>query len=159
MQRWVAAVAYHGAGYSGWQRQPDRVTVQGCVEQALSIVADHPVAITCAGRTDSGVHALGQIIHFDSPAKREAKHWLLGVNTHLPSTIQLLWVRPVVVDFDARFSATARHYIYVIDNATVPNPLYREHALWVGRPVDTAQLAQVGGNWLGEQDFSSFRDS
>lgn len=159
MQRWVAAVAYHGAAYSGWQRQPDAVTVQGCVEQALSAVADHAITVTCAGRTDSGVHAQGQIIHFDSEAKRDSRQWLLGVNTHLPSTIGLLWVIPIMADFDARFSATARHYIYVINNSQVPNPLMREHALWEGRSLDCDVLAQVGVSWLGEQDFSSFRDS
>src|SRR3990172_10613494 len=114
--RIALGVEYDGSAFYGWQVQPGLRTVQACVEQALSKVADHPVQVVTAGRTDTGVHAAGQVIHFDSTAARSIRSWVFGANTHLPKDISITWAQEVGDDFHARFSATARHYRYVILN-------------------------------------------
>src|SRR5919108_6131725 len=113
MPRFAVGLEYDGRAYSGWQFQPGLETVQHVVQQAFSRVADAPVECTCAGRTDAGVHALAQVVHFDSDAARSERAWRLGANTYLPGDVSVLWVREVPPQFHARYSATARSYRYV----------------------------------------------
>jgi tRNA pseudouridine38-40 synthase len=155
--RVACAVEYDGAAFSGWQRQEHARSVQAAVERALSLVADHPVQVCCAGRTDAGVHATWQVIHFETDAKRSQRSWLLGANSNLPDDVRLLQVQPVDERFHARFSATARSYRYVILNRAVPSALLRQRVTWEHRRLDVPEM-QRGGNYLvGEHDFSSFR--
>jgi tRNA pseudouridine38-40 synthase len=155
--RIACAVEYDGAGFSGWQRQDHARSVQAAVEQALSRVADHPVQVSCAGRTDAGVHATWQIIHFDTDAVRSERSWLLGTNSHLPDDVRIVQVQPVDDDFHARFSARARSYRYVIFNQEVPGALLRRRVTWERRPLDIARMQQGAHYLVGEHDFSSFR--
>ncbi len=112
--RYALGIEYDGSGFFGWQTQREEPTVQATLEQALSRVANHPVSVVCAGRTDTGVHAWCQVIHFDSDADRDDRSWLLGINSNLPETVAVVWLRRVSDDFHARFSALARSYHYVI---------------------------------------------
>ena len=114
--RYALGIEYDGKKYCGWQRQKSVISVQQKVEQALSKIADEPIEVICAGRTDTGVNATNQVIHFDTTKKRKDIAWTLGVNTHLPSDIAVTWVKAVSDDFHARFSATARRYRYIIYN-------------------------------------------
>ncbi len=155
--RFACAVEYDGAGFSGWQRQDHARSVQEAVEKALSFVADHAVQVTCAGRTDAGVHATWQIIHFDTRAERSLRSWQLGANANLPADTRLLRVQPVADDFHARFSAQARRYRYVILNREVPSALLRQRVTWEHRPLDVECMAAGAQHLLGEHDFSSFR--
>ncbi len=148
---------YDGAGFAGWQRQPGQRTVQQAVEAALSRVADHPVEVTCAGRTDAGVHASGQVIHLDTTAARDDRAWLLGGNSHLPADVSVGAARRVADDFHARFSAVRRSYLYRIVNRTTRPALARGVAWWVHRPLDAARMAAAAATLIGEHDFSSFR--
>lgn len=159
MSRYAAALEYHGAGFCGWQSQPQARNVQDCVESALSRVADHAIAATCAGRTDAGVHACGQVIHFDSDAARDVSAWQRGGNCYLPADVKLQWVRPVSDDFHARFSAQRRYYTYCILNRAQPSALYRDLFCWVYRPLNLAAMHRAAQLLLGEHDFSSFRSA
>src|SRR3954463_10888633 len=116
MARIAAGLEYDGRAYSGWQFQPGLTTVQDAVQVALSRVAASPVECTCAGRTDAGVHAFGQVVHFDSNAARSERAWRLGANTYLPADVSVVWVREVAAHFHARYSALARSYRYFIFN-------------------------------------------
>jgi tRNA pseudouridine38-40 synthase len=155
--RFACAVEYDGGGFSGWQRQDHAPSVQAHIERALSFVADHPVQVGCAGRTDAGVHATWQVIHFDSGAERTVRSWLLGANANLPDAVRVLEVRPVSSDFHARFSAQARRYRYVILNRDVPGALLRERVAWEHRPLDAERMREGARHLVGEHDFSSFR--
>ncbi len=155
--RIACAVEYDGAVFCGWQRQQNAPSVQACVEQALARVADHPVTVGCAGRTDTGVHATWQIIHFDTEARRSERSWLLGANSHLPREVRMVRVQQVDETFHARFCAQARSYRYVILNREVPSALLRRRTTWERRPLDVARMQQAGAYLLGEHDFSSFR--
>ena len=156
--RVAVGVQYDGAGFQGWQAQrPDVRTVQAVVERALSRVADHPLRLTCAGRTDAGVHAVGQVVHFDATAARSARNWLLGGNAHLPTDVSLSWVRQVPDDFHARFSALGRRYRYIILNQSQRSALWRGRATWHYRPLDVERMAAAGQALIGEHDFSAFR--
>jgi tRNA pseudouridine38-40 synthase len=155
--RLACAVEYDGASFSGWQRQDHARSVQAAVEKALSFVADHAVQVSCAGRTDAGVHATWQIIHFDTYAERSPRSWLLGANANLPDDVRLLWVQPVDDDFHARFSAQARIYRYVILNRDVPSALLRQRVTWEFRRLNVELMAVGAQHLLGEHDFSSFR--
>jgi len=148
---------YHGANYLGWQRQKDGPTIQGRVEEALSKVANAEIQVHSAGRTDTGVHALHQVIHFETGVEREPRSWVLGGNVHLPVDISLLWARPVPDTFHARFSATGRTYHYLILNRTARPGLYSGMATWDHRPLDEQRMQEAAGCLLGEHDFSSFR--
>lgn len=159
VRRFAAAVEYNGSCFHGWQRQAHCSSVQGAVEEVLSSVADSPVALTCAGRTDTGVHATNQIIHFDTAARREPRNWLLGANTRLPDAVRLHWVAEVPGQFHARFSATARTYRYVISNETVRPALFRSMVTWCKEPLDAAAMEAAAQHLLGENDFTSFRSS
>ena len=157
MTRYVCAVEYDGAGFCGWQRQDHAPSVQARVEQAISKVANHAVKVVCAGRTDTGVHATWQIIHFDSDASRSDRSWLLGTNANLPDGVCLLSAQPVDSEFHARFSAQSRRYRYVILNRGVPSALLRHRVCWQHRPLDTGLMQQGADLLVGEHDFSSFR--
>ncbi|MEJ2345508.1 MAG: tRNA pseudouridine(38-40) synthase TruA [Gammaproteobacteria bacterium] len=142
---------------SGWQAQPGSRTVQGVVEQAVSTVANHPVGVVCAGRTDSGVHAVGQVIHFDTHAERRPRSWALGCNVNLPRDVTVLWARPVAEDFHARFGAVRRSYRYAILNRMTRPAVLRDRVCWHHQPLDVAPMALAGAHLEGEHDFSSFR--
>jgi tRNA pseudouridine38-40 synthase len=158
-RRLAVGIEYDGGGYCGWQQQSDAASVQVALEQALSRVADQPVHLVCAGRTDAGVHARAQVAHFDTDAQRSARAWLLGTNSYLPRDISLHWAAPVGADFHARFSALARSYRYLILNRDTRSALAHGRALVVHRPLDVAAM-QAGAQWLiGEHDFSAFRSS
>jgi tRNA pseudouridine38-40 synthase len=157
MPRFAAGLEYDGRAYSGWQYQPGLRTLQDEVQRALSRVADSPVATVCAGRTDAGVHASGQVLHFDSDAARSERAWRLGANTYLPSDVSLLWVREVPDQFHARFSATARSYRYFILNRDSRPALAAGRATWERRPLDAARMHDCAQVLVGEHDFSAFR--
>ena len=157
MNRIAACIEYRGTQYNGWQRQKHSVSVQEALETAISQVADEPVTVIAAGRTDAGVHAIGQIIHFDTASKRTPYEWLRGVNSALPDDISLFWVQPVPDEFHARFSATSRSYRYVILNRKV-NPSYL-HGLvsWYHQDFDIPAMQEGASMLVGRHDFSAFR--
>jgi tRNA pseudouridine38-40 synthase len=157
MTRFVCAVEYDGTGFCGWQRQDHSPSVQACVEQALSKVADHAVKVVCAGRTDTGVHATWQVIHFDSDASRSNRSWVLGTNSNLTDGVCLLSAQPVDAEFHARFSAQSRRYRYVILNRSVSSALLRHRVSWQHRSLDASLMQQGADLLVGEHDFSSFR--
>jgi tRNA pseudouridine38-40 synthase len=157
MMRIAAGIEYDGTAYNGWQRQLSGTGVQTVIEQALSVVADGPVEVTCAGRTDAGVHAAGQVGHFDTEADRTTRGWLLGANSNLPDDVNLTWVAPVDAAFHARFSALSRSYRYLILNRLVRSSLYRRRAWWVHRPLDADRMHEAAQSLVGEYDFSAFR--
>ncbi|HEU5137358.1 MAG TPA: tRNA pseudouridine(38-40) synthase TruA [Steroidobacteraceae bacterium] len=157
MPRFAAGLEYDGRAYSGWQYQPGLQTVQDAVQRALSRVADAPVACVCAGRTDAGVHALAQVVHFDSAAVRSERSWRLGANSYLPNDVSVAWVREVPEQFHARFSATARSYRYVIFNRDSRSALAAGRATWERRPLDAARMHAAAQVLVGEHDFSAFR--
>lgn len=150
-------IEYDGTAYNGWQRQRTGQGVQAFVEKALSVVAASPVEVTCAGRTDTGVHATAQVVHFDTEAERSDRGWLLGANSNLPDDINVCWVRPVSDDFHARYSASARHYRYLILNRLVRSSLLRQRAWWVYDSLDANRMQTAAEYLLGEHDFSAFR--
>jgi tRNA pseudouridine38-40 synthase len=156
--RVAAGIEYDGSNFCGWQLQKDAVrTVQGEVEAALSRVANHPVRIHCAGRTDTGVHATGQVIHFDTEAQRDERAWVFGANANLPKDVVVLWAKPVDEAFHARFSATRRAYRYVIFTREVRPTFLAGRVTWHYHELDTARMQQAGNLLLGEHDFSSYR--
>lgn len=155
--RIAAIIEYDGSRFSGWQLQDRQQTVQGCVEQALSRVADHPVRVTAAGRTDAGVHALGQVIHFESDAQRSSHAWVRGANSDLPAAVALLWSGIVDPAFHARFTATGRHYRYLILNRAVRPTYLAGRVTHEYRPLDIARMQAAARHLLGTHDFTSFR--
>lgn len=155
--KYAAIVEYDGCLFSGWQRQSHVPSVQAAVERAISAVANHPVLVFCAGRTDAGVHALGQVIHFESDAKRSLRSWQLGVNANLPSTISIKKVVTVGGDFHARFSARQRSYRYVINNEAARSALLANRAVWIFSPLDENLMAEAARYLLGRHDFTSYR--
>ncbi|MGB5589495.1 MAG: tRNA pseudouridine(38-40) synthase TruA, partial [Gammaproteobacteria bacterium] len=155
--RLVLGIEYDGSRFSGWQSQIGERTVQGVLEQAISEVADHPVALVCAGRTDAGVHAVEQIAHFETSAERPERAWTLGVNSNLPGDVSISWVRPAPPDFHARFSARSRSYRYWIMNSPLRPALLRHRAWWVRRSLDAMSMNQAAGLLMGAHDFSAFR--
>ena len=152
-------VQYDGSQYYGWQHQPGLRTVQGVLEKSIAKVAANTVSVTCAGRTDTGVHGMNQVVHFDSPIERPLKSWIYGTNSHLPKDVVVTWVKEVDDDFDARFSATARRYRYIIYNHTVRSAHMRGFVTWHYHHLDATLMHQEAQVLLGEQDFSSFRSS
>jgi len=153
----VAGVEYLGSRYAGWQLQAERPSVQAALEAALSSVANHPVTTICAGRTDAGVHAFGQVVHFDSGAAREPRAWALGSNARLPPDVSVRWVRSVSSDFSARFSAVSRRYRYVIHNSRTRSALLAERVNWLNYPLDAEAMDRAAQALRGENDFSAFR--
>ncbi|ORU93030.1 MAG: tRNA pseudouridine(38,39,40) synthase TruA [Cycloclasticus sp. symbiont of Bathymodiolus heckerae] len=156
--KFALGVEYDGSRYHGWQRQKTTSqTVQGHVEKALSVLASHSVAVVCAGRTDAGVHAYEQVVHFESDKQREMHQWVLGANTNLPADIRVIWIQPVCDDFHARFSAAARYYRYEILNRWVKSALHRNHVTTIFQPLDEALMQQGADYLIGKHDFTSFR--
>lgn len=159
MQRYAASVQYQGTRFHGWQSQKGLPTVQEAVESALSCVANHPLGVVCAGRTDRQVHATGQVIHFDSDSPRELIAWHRGANANLPPDIAINWVRPVPPEFHARFSAIAREYRFVLYNSPTRPATLHNHLTWECRQLDVEAMQSAAHYLLGEHDFSSFRGS
>jgi tRNA pseudouridine38-40 synthase len=157
VQRIAVGIEYDGGAYAGWQAQPALSTVQQITEQALAGVAAGPVSLTCAGRTDAGVHALGQVAHFDTEAQRSARSWVLGANSALPRDVSLSWAHVVPAHFHARYCAESRTYRYLILNRLARAALYASRAAWVHRPLDHERMAQGAARLIGEHDFSAFR--
>ena len=155
--KFAAGLEYDGADFFGWQSQSHARNVQDCVEAAFSRVADHQVKVTCAGRTDAGVHATGQVVHFESRARRDTEAWRRGVNSHLPHDVRVRWAREVGDDFHARFSALRRRYRYVILNAPAPSALLRRLSGWECRPLEAEAMNEAGQTLVGEHDFSAYR--
>ena len=155
--RIALGIEYDGTAYNGWQRQRTGDGVQAHVEKALSRVANEPVEIVCAGRTDTGVHATGQVVHFDTQSERSERGWLLGANTNMPDDIAVTWAQPVADDFHARFSALTRSYRYVILNSLVRSALNRHRAWWVYQPLDSECMHTAAQAIVGKHDFSAFR--
>lgn len=155
--RLALGVAYRGQAYHGWQSQPDGKTVQDALEAALSAFADGPVRTVCAGRTDTGVHALNQVVHLDTPLRREPFSWVRGTNRYLPADIAVQWCQPVAEGFHARNSARGRRYRFVVLESAVRPSL--EHGLvgWVFRPLDGEAMRAAAACLIGEHDFSAFR--
>jgi tRNA pseudouridine38-40 synthase len=156
-RRIAALVEYDGSDYAGWQSQAHAASLQDAVETALSFVAGHRVVAICAGRTDAGVHAAGQIIHFDTRALRTARAWVLGANTRLPPAIALQWAGEVAAGFHARHTAQRRIYRYYIMNRSARPALHRLRMAWVHRPLDAPAMQDAAQALLGEHDFSAFR--
>lgn len=156
-QRFAAGLEYDGSDFFGWQTQSHARSVQYVLNAALGVVANEPVTTAAAGRTDAGVHAWGQVVHFDTAAHRSLRSWLLGVNSNLPPDAALQWVREVPGDFHARYSATARTYCYVILNREVRSALDRNRAWSLRGELLEGRMATAAAHLLGEHDFSAFR--
>lgn len=156
-QRIAACVEYCGVNYCGWQFQLNADSVQAQVERAISRVANHDIRVIAAGRTDSGVHGSGQVIHFDTTQRRDGETWVRGVNAYLPSDISLLWAQPVELSFHARFSALQRSYRYVILNRAMSPSYLHARVAWHPLPLAVARMQQAAAALLGRHDFSAFR--
>ena len=150
-------VEYDGTHFCGWQQQPQLRTVQGELERALSLVADATITAVCGGRTDAGVHAHGQVAHFDTDVRRSMRAWVLGTNAHLPRQASVSWVRPVPQFFHARYSALRRHYRYSILNRAARSAMHEGRTTWIHAPLDTERMQASAVHLLGEHDFSAFR--
>ena len=148
---------YEGITFHGWQSQPDGNTVQDAVERALSAVAAERINTIAAGRTDAGVHALGQVVHFDTTAIRPLSAWVRGCNAHLPPAVAVRWASQVDGNFHARFSARARRYRYVLLNHSVRPALMHDRVGWHHAPLDIESMRRAMKHLVGEHDFSSFR--
>ena len=157
MGRIAIGIEYDGAAFHGWQQQPHSTSVQQTVQEALSRVADSSVELTCAGRTDAGVHARAQVAHFDTVAARDPRAWLLGANSALPASVNLRWVVPVADDFHARYRALRRCYRYLLLNRPTRSALAAGRALVVYPPLDTEAMRAAAADLIGEHDFSAFR--
>ncbi len=155
--RIAAIVEYDGSGFSGWQLQADSRTVQGVVEQALARVADEPIRVITAGRTDTGVHACEQVIHFDTNRERSSYSWVRGANSNLPKDVALLWAHEVDPSFHARFSATGRHYRYIILNRPVRPTYLAGRVTWEYRALDAERMQRAAAFLVGTHDFSAYR--
>ena len=155
--RIALGIEYDGSGFCGWQSQPDGRTVQDVLQLALSQIAGESVSIIAAGRTDTGVHALEQVIHFDTQAARPLSAWVRGVNSHLPSNVAVLWAQAVDEEFHARFSAQARSYRYYLFCRPVRSALQHGKVGWYHQPLDVNLMQQAAQYLLGEHDFSAFR--
>lgn len=157
--RLALGISYRGQAYQGWQSQPDGNTVQDRLEGALSSFAASPVRTFCAGRTDTGVHALNQVVHTDAPVERENISWVRGTNRHLPADIAVQWCQPVSSDFHARYSALGRRYVYLLlESATRPS-LEAGAVGWIFRPLDGRAMQTAAARLCGEHDFSAFRSA
>lgn len=157
MTRIAIGIEYDGTGYVGWQRQESGIGVQQRVEESIAAVANHPVEAVCAGRTDAGVHAAGQVAHFDSDAERTMRGWLLGINSNLPDDINVTYATTVDDGFHARFTAVSRTYCYLILNRLVRSGLHRHRAWWVHDPLDADRMNRAAQHLVGKHDFSAFR--
>lgn len=160
MPRIALCVSYDGSGWHGWQTQPGGQTLQDTLEKALSaFLATPAVATICAGRTDTGVHALQQVVHLDTDAVRRDESWVRGLNAHLPASMSVQWAQAVAADFHARFDARARTYFYVLRSAPVRSPMLHSRVGWVHDRLDDQSMRDAARRLLGEHDFSAFRSS
>ena len=157
MTRIALGLEYDGTDFVGWQLQRDGRTVQAEVQRAVGHVAGSPVVVHGSGRTDTGVHADAQVVHFDTAASRAPRQWVLGVNANLPADIAVKWAAPVSDAFDARRAALWRRYRYTILQQPVRSARWRRRTWWVREPLDRARMTQAAVAWLGENDFSAFR--
>jgi len=157
--RIALGVEYDGQPYCGWQSQPEGLTVQDTLQSALSRIASAPVAIIAAGRTDTGVHALEQVVHFDTQVERPLTAWVRGVNALLPESIAVRWAHPVPEEFHARFSARGRSYRYLLFNCATRSAVQAGKAGWFHAPLDMAAMQAASQCLLGAHDFSAFRAS
>ena len=157
--RIALGIEYEGSAFCGWQTQPSGCAVQDALERALAEIAGGPVATVCAGRTDAGVHALAQVVHFDADAERPESAWVRGVNALLPDGAAVLWARPVGDGFHARYAARERRYRYVLLNHPVRPALERARVGWFHLPLDIERMRAAAQPLLGERDFSAFRSA
>ena len=157
--RIALGLEYEGSSFLGWQTQPGGGTVQDALEAALARIAGVPVRAQCAGRTDTGVHALAQVVHFDTDVERPDSAWVKGVNAHLPRAVAIRWARRVPDDFHARFSATARRYEYVLINRNTRPAVWDGRAGWFHLPLDVALMREAAAHLVGEHDFSALRSA
>jgi len=159
MARIALGIEYDGSQFCGWQTQPDGCAVQDAVERALAEIAGHGVATICAGRTDAGVHALAQTVHFDTGATRPLSAWSRGVNALLPDAIAVTWAQPVSDDFHARYGALERCYRYLLTDQHVRPALNRNHIGWIHQTLDIERMQAAAKSLIGIHDFSAFRSS
>jgi tRNA pseudouridine38-40 synthase len=159
MPRIALGVAYDGSAWHGWQTQSDGNTVQDSLEAALAEFLAQPTPTVCAGRTDAGVHALGQIVHLDTTAERRPESWIRGLNSLLPRNIAVQWARETTDDFHARFSAVSRTYAYILRNSRIRPALQDARVGWAHRPLDLDRMRLAAQHLVGEHDFSCFRSS
>lgn len=157
VQRMALGLCYDGSSWQGWQKQPSGHTIQNQLETALKRFLAAPTATVCAGRTDTGVHALNQVVHLDTTAQRSDESWVRGLNALLPSSISVQWSQAVNNDFHARFSASSRRYVYLLRNERVRSPLMHQKVGWVFQPLSLADMQLAADYLLGEHDFSAFR--
>lgn len=157
--RIALGVEYAGTDFCGWQYQPHARNVQGALQTAVSKVANQPIEVYAAGRTDTGVHALNQVVHFDTEAVREQRGWLLGINANLPKDVNVTWVQHVDDDFHARFTATKRSYRYLILNRLSRSSIHHQRMWWHYHPLDIARMQAAADQLIGQHDFSAFRAS
>lgn len=158
-KKFAFILEYNGQAYHGWQRQSECHSLQETVETAIAKLANHPVHTYCAGRTDAGVHATAQVIHFESDANRTLQQWHFGVNSYLPQTIRIREVIPVHSEFHARFSAQNRRYMYAIHCATTPSAFLHNYVYWLRQPLDIEAMNQAAAQLIGEFNFHAFRSS
>jgi len=160
LARFAVGIEYDGTAYAGWQAQRSgAASIQAFTEQAFSSVANEPVSLVCAGRTDAGVHAREQVAHFESNAIRPLRGWLLGANSNLPRDISISWITPVPAHFHARYSAETRTYRYFIYNRPVRSAFMEKRATQIHRPLDHERMREAATAFIGEHDFSAFRSS
>ncbi|VFP78117.1 tRNA pseudouridine synthase A [Buchnera aphidicola (Cinara cuneomaculata)] len=157
--KFVFGVEYDGSMYFGWQKQRSVLTIQGYLEQALSKIANYKIDVVCAGRTDRGVHAIMQIVHFNTHIMRSSKVWLKGINSLLPTDITVLWLRKISSDFDARFSALSRSYRYLILNRRVRSSFLTKYYFHVRNILDIKKMRYSSKWLLGQHDFTAFKSS
>lgn len=159
MKRWALGLEYDGTVYHGWQSQQSCAlnTIQTQVEKALSAVADQPIEVVCGGRTDRGVHAWGQVVHFDTSVLRSTRAWIGGGNRFLPPDIKVTWAQELESSFHARYTAIARRYCYLIANQLLRPALLRQYRVWFPRLLAADRMQLAGNYLLGEHDFSAFR--
>lgn len=155
--RIALGLEYDGSSFCGWQRQPSGCGVQNAVEHALSTIAAEPITVQCAGRTDAGVHALNQVVHFDTQARRPLTAWVRGANTALPRTVSIQWAREVDETFHARSKATGRAYAYLLLNRPERPGVHAQRIGWYHRPLDAGLMHEAAQRLLGVHDFSAFR--
>ncbi len=155
--RMALGIEYNGSAYHGWERQQQAITVQSCVEQALSKVANQTIEVICAGRTDAKVHAFNQVIHFDTTAERSIRAWVLGGNAYLPTDISIVWGKRVDSEFHARFSALSRSYRYIILNRMTRPAVFKQLMTWYCHQLDVNRMHKAAQLLLGEHDFTSYR--
>lgn len=157
--RIALGIEYNGRGFYGWQAQHGLPTIQAALQEALSKIANEPIFLHCAGRTDANVHATGQVVHFDTHAKRHIDAWIWGTNSYLSNAIIVKWSRHVDYHFHARFKALARRYRYIIFNAPIRPAILSHRVTWYYYPLNINKMQEATDYLLGEQDFSSFRSS